>query len=744
MSLATLASKLYTVKSRKNLSFNSAFSSMVREDLAMRFSVFNITKAITGSDFIAAVMQSKYGKLTPIEKEEKTLEKKKTAQEKRFKQFTVNSIVTLNNKITTLTAITERNSALILNLYNDLGFFKNQRKDQLSQISSLTAVRTKIKSRTVKYQIDELRAQIDLLQQVTVGKKISRRIKQVAAAGGALGAIGATAAAGSGGAGAPPTSTTPSTLDDISKSVSLSDVLNAAGAAGILGAGYRFIRKKYFPTPSTGTATPVKPTTTSTATKTPKISSQPRVPKGQPGAGQFTKAIGTSRGPGTTSSAVLRQNMPSSRLAGLMRRLPPGLSKVLFGAGRILGTGPQTIATIMGGAGYMASGAAGKDVISDIEERLKPFGIKFLRAADGTPIYDINGVQYTSQNLPVEYQTILDAYVGDTRSASARAAKQKIETAPALYNSLIVEGPPLFAESDTAMRVVAAAKAAQLTMPEPVVAAPAVSAPTPPSRIETKTNFGVPDLSKLTVYNSIDFNAFAKKIAELESGNRYDAVNSLGYLGKYQFGALALQDVGLVKQGTTLKGLDDPNNWNIAGGKQAFLKNPELQEKTFQKYTYLNYTTLNRINVIKADSPPDQVAGFLAAAHLVGPVGAKQLMIGVDTADAYGSKASRYYASGAGTQKTYVASKPGAERFVPTSTPGVYVSAPPPVASAATPAATSTEVAEIQSLAALEVGQSSQQAITVLASRVSILEGKLLQDSPFASVRNLNSAIPVA
>ena len=174
MSLVNLASKIYTVKSRKNLSASAAFTSLIREDLAMRFSVFNITKVLSGSEFIANILQSKYGKLTPIQKEEAAAEKKKLSKEKRFKQFTVNSIVNLNNKISTLTALTEKNTALILNLYNDLGSFRNIRREEFNKISSLSAVRTKIRSRTVKYQIDQIRDQINLLQEVTVGKKIPR------------------------------------------------------------------------------------------------------------------------------------------------------------------------------------------------------------------------------------------------------------------------------------------------------------------------------------------------------------------------------------------------------------------------------------------------------------------------------------------------------------------------------------------------------------------------------------------
>lgn len=148
----------------------------------------------------------------------------------------------------------------------------------------------------------------------------------------------------------------------------------------------------------------------------------------------------------------------------------------------------------------------------------------------------------------------------------------------------------------------------------------------------------------------IDYKSYAEKIGEKESGGKYDAVNTLGYLGKYQFGAMALQDMGLVKKGTSLKGLDDPANWNIEGGKKAFLNNPQLQEDTMVKYTKQNLATLNRIGVVNDKSSPQEIAGYLAASHLLGPGGAKQLARGEVKADAYGTTSASYFKVGSTTQ----------------------------------------------------------------------------------------------
>ena len=172
---------------------------------------------------------------------------------------------------------------------------------------------------------------------------------------------------------------------------------------------------------------------------------------------------------------------------------------------------------------------------------------------------------------------------------------------------------------------------------------PLTSGESSPSKVSTAS---IPSASGMP----IDYQSYAQKIGEKESGGKYDAVNTLGYLGKYQFGALALQDMGLVKKGTSLKGLDDPANWNIEGGKKAFLNNPQLQEDTMVKYTKQNFATLNRIGVINDKSSQQEIAGYLAASHLLGPGGAKQLAQGKVGSDAHGTSSATYFKVGSATQ----------------------------------------------------------------------------------------------
>lgn len=140
-----------------------------------------------------------------------------------------------------------------------------------------------------------------------------------------------------------------------------------------------------------------------------------------------------------------------------------------------------------------------------------------------------------------------------------------------------------------------------------------------------------------------------KRLGELESGSKYSVVNSLGYLGKYQFGAPALTDRGHVKKGTTNKQLDDPTVWtgkSAIANKQDFLSNGPVQEQVMSDQVDANYKTLKRTGVPMDTLTDAQKGGLIAAAHLYGPGGAKQFYNGVVKADAYGTTTEKYYKEG--------------------------------------------------------------------------------------------------
>ena len=115
-----------------------------------------------------------------------------------------------------------------------------------------------------------------------------------------------------------------------------------------------------------------------------------------------------------------------------------------------------------------------------------------------------------------------------------------------------------------------------------------------------------------------------------ESQGRYTVVNTLGYLGKYQFGRTTLQRFKIYNT-------------------RAFLRNPELQEKAFIALCKVNKWILRKdikrsvgktISGIKITE-----SGILAAAHLSGAGNVKKFLRSNGTecfSDAYGSTIKSY------------------------------------------------------------------------------------------------------
>ncbi|WP_308992108.1 peptidoglycan-binding protein LysM [Mariniflexile litorale] len=126
------------------------------------------------------------------------------------------------------------------------------------------------------------------------------------------------------------------------------------------------------------------------------------------------------------------------------------------------------------------------------------------------------------------------------------------------------------------------------------------------------------------------FVGFKEALAFKESRGDYFVVNTLGYLGKYQFGSGTLK----------LIGIHNPS---------LFLKNPELQEKAFVANTQRNKWILRRdiknfvgkrLNGILITE-----SGILASAHLAGAGSVKNYLrsYGIDNfEDSYGTTIEYY------------------------------------------------------------------------------------------------------
>lgn len=126
------------------------------------------------------------------------------------------------------------------------------------------------------------------------------------------------------------------------------------------------------------------------------------------------------------------------------------------------------------------------------------------------------------------------------------------------------------------------------------------------------------------------FVGFKEALGFKESRGDYFIVNTLGYLGKYQFGAGTLK----------LIGIHNPS---------LFLKNPALQEKAFVANTQRNKWILRRDikNFVgkKLNGILITESGILAAAHLAGAGSVKNYLrsYGIDNfEDSYGTTIEYY------------------------------------------------------------------------------------------------------
>jgi hypothetical protein len=137
-------------------------------------------------------------------------------------------------------------------------------------------------------------------------------------------------------------------------------------------------------------------------------------------------------------------------------------------------------------------------------------------------------------------------------------------------------------------------------------------------------------------YTGNKYLGFKEALAFKESQGNYFVVNTLGYLGKYQFGKGTLEMIGIYNP-------------------QAFLHNPKLQERAFEANASRNKWILRKDIKRSVGKKMNGVliteSGILAAAHLAGPGGVKKYLRSGGShgfADAYGSTVKHYMKKFAG------------------------------------------------------------------------------------------------
>ena len=128
------------------------------------------------------------------------------------------------------------------------------------------------------------------------------------------------------------------------------------------------------------------------------------------------------------------------------------------------------------------------------------------------------------------------------------------------------------------------------------------------------------------------FHGFKEALAFRESQGNYFIINTLGYIGKYQFGIGTLQLMGV---------------YNAT----QFLNDPGLQERVFHTNISRNKWILRReigsFSGKKIRGIRITESGILAAAHLAGAGNVKKYLRSYgkrDVQDAYGTKISDYIA----------------------------------------------------------------------------------------------------
>ena len=137
------------------------------------------------------------------------------------------------------------------------------------------------------------------------------------------------------------------------------------------------------------------------------------------------------------------------------------------------------------------------------------------------------------------------------------------------------------------------------------------------------------DRSIICIKCDNSFEDFLHAISWYESSHNYKAVNTLGYLGKYQFSKKTLKSLG----------------YKVS--KKEFLNNPQLQEAAMlsllRHNRYILRHTIKQFDGQDYQNTIITESGILAAAHLAGAGNVRKLLIkGKDFKDGYGTKMSSY------------------------------------------------------------------------------------------------------
>ncbi|QSB28237.1 peptidoglycan-binding protein LysM [Flavobacterium sp. CLA17] len=151
-----------------------------------------------------------------------------------------------------------------------------------------------------------------------------------------------------------------------------------------------------------------------------------------------------------------------------------------------------------------------------------------------------------------------------------------------------------------------------------------------------------PNLNLNIPYTGNHLIGFKEAVAFKESQGKYRLVNSLGYMGKYQFGSKALRAIGIQND-------------------KAFLKDPALQEKAFiallSKNKWILRNEIEKYEGKVINGVEITESGILAAAHLGGAGSVKNFFKNRGNRrfrDAYGTSLRSYMKAFGGYDLSYI------------------------------------------------------------------------------------------
>ena len=121
--------------------------------------------------------------------------------------------------------------------------------------------------------------------------------------------------------------------------------------------------------------------------------------------------------------------------------------------------------------------------------------------------------------------------------------------------------------------------------------------------------------------------AFLIALRMMESGGDYQIVNSLNFLGAYQFGEAALTDLGFVRYDGDAFDNNYSGGWTGKHGVRStndFLNSPSAQDKAAREWVelmwhYIELQNLDSYAWTRVGDVTVTPSGMLAATHLLGP-----------------------------------------------------------------------------------------------------------------------------